>query len=96
MNDIQRKGTDFTGKKVIFITGNCGKTIGTKSEYFDYIEEWNSKGNKIATCVVELNANEKEKINSAGYDVIVTYWVKMLTKRRKRIIASKIKPLNKY
>jgi len=91
MNEIQRKSFDFIDKKVIFITGNSGKTIGTKSEYFDFIKEWNKDGNKIATSVVELNENENEKINSVGYDVIVTYWVKFLTKRRKRIIIDEIK-----
>jgi len=90
MNDIQRKDFDFTDKKVLFITGNSGKTIGTKSKYFDYIREWNKNGDKIATWVVELNPKQIEKINSAGYDVIVTYWVKMLTKRRKRIIINEL------
>ncbi len=91
MNEIQRKGFDFTDKKVIFITGNSGKTIGTKSEYFDFIKEWHKNGNKIATSVVELNENENKIINSVGYDVIVTYWVKLLTKRRKRIIIDELK-----
>ena len=90
MNDIQRKDFDFTGKKVLFVTGNSGKKIGTKSEYFDYIKEWNKKGNKIATWVVELKPKQIEKINSAGYDVIVTYWVKMLTERRKKIIIKEL------
>lgn len=92
MNDVQKKDIDFTGKTVLFITGNSAKTIGTKSKYFEHIKEWNKEGNKIATWVVELNDEQNEKINSAGYDLIVTYWVKILTERRKRIIINEIKP----
>lgn len=89
MNDLQKKDFDFTGKKALFITGNTGKTKGTKSEYFNNIKEWNKDGNKIGTSVVKLN--EYEKINSGGYDVIITYWVKHLSKRRKRIIINSLK-----
>ncbi|MDO3695055.1 hypothetical protein QVZ41_09390 [Wenyingzhuangia sp. chi5] len=66
MNDVQRKDFDFTGKKVLFITGVSGKTIGTKSNYFDYIKEWNKNGNKIATWVVELNTKQIEKNSFCG------------------------------
>ena len=89
MNEKQRKGFDLTEKKVIFIKGPGGSTIGSKSEYFNHIRMYNENGNKIATWIVELN--EKERLES-GYDVIVTYWVKLLTKRRKRIIINEIKP----
>ncbi|WP_189663208.1 MULTISPECIES: hypothetical protein [unclassified Polaribacter] len=47
----------------------------------DQIKEWNENGNKIATWLVELN--EDERAISGGYDVIITYWVKALTKKRK-------------
>jgi len=90
LNDDQRKGTDFTDKKVLFITGTKGDRFGTKSEYFDYIKEWKKKGNQIATWVVELNSDQTKKLNSAGYDVIVTYWAKLLTQKRKQIIVSEI------
>ena len=82
MNDVQRKDFDFTGIS--------GKIIGTKSNYFDYIKEWNKNGNKIATWVVELNTKQIEKIHSAGYDVIVTYWVKKLSNRQKQIIINEL------
>lgn len=89
MNDEQRKRFDYTNKKVIFITGSGASKIGTKTEYFDNIKKWQEKSEKIATWTVELN--EKEKIASGGYDVIVTYWVKLLTKRRQRLIIEEIK-----
>jgi hypothetical protein len=89
MNNEQRKNYDLTDKKVIFVTGNSAQQFGTKSEYFDQIKEWNKNGNKIATWIVELNENER-KI-SGGYDVIITYWVKILTKKRKKKIINEIK-----
>ena len=89
MNDEQLKNFDLSNKKVIFVTGNSALQFGTKSEYFDQIKEWNENGNKIATWVVELNENERTI--SGGYDVIITYWVKVLTKKRKKKIISGIK-----
>ena len=85
----KRNGFDFKNKKVIFITGNSGNQIGTKKEYFDYIKKWNKENSKVATGI-EILTNE-QKIESDGYDVIVTYWVKVLTKKRKRKILNEIK-----
>lgn len=82
---------DFTGKRVLFITGNSGHTIGTKSEYFKFIKDWDADGHKIATWVVALNPNQNEQLKAGGYDVMVTYWVKVLTKRRIRLILENIK-----
>ena len=89
INDKQLKNYDLTDKKVIFVTGNSAQQFGTKTEYFDQIKESNKNENKIATWIVELNANER-KI-SGGYDVIITYWVKILTKKRKNKIINEIK-----
>ncbi|AXP82820.1 hypothetical protein CJ739_3760 [Mariniflexile rhizosphaerae] len=85
----KRNGFDFKNKKVIFITGNSGNQIGTKKEYFDYIKKWNKKNSKVATGIEILT--DEQKIESDGYDVIVTYWVKVLTKKRKRKILNEIK-----
>ena len=87
----ETKDFDFTGKRVLFITGNSGHTIGTKSEYFKFIKDWDADGNTIATWVVELNPNQNEQLKAGGYDVMVTYWVKVLTKRRIRLILKSIK-----
>lgn len=89
MTNAQQKNFNFKNKKVIFVTGNSGDQLGTKSKYFDNIREWNKNGNKIATWVVELKENEKTY--SGGYDVIVTYWVKMFTEKRKKKILKLVK-----
>ena len=88
MTEYNKQNFDFTNKKVIFVTGNSGNKFGTKSEYFDQIKQRNQSNDKIATWVVKLN--EKEQIES-DYDVIVTYWVKVITEKRKRKILNEIK-----
>lgn len=88
MTDYNKQNFDFTNKKVIFVTGNSGNKIGTKSAYFDEIKQRNQTDDKIATWFVKLT--EEEQIQS-GYDVIVTYWVKVITERRKRKILNEIK-----
>ena len=88
MTDYNKQNFDFTNKKVIFVTGNSGNKIGTKSTYFDEIKQRNQTDDKIATWFVKLT--EEEQIQS-GYDVIVTYWVKVITERRKRKILNEIK-----
>ncbi len=80
-------------ERVVFITGPGATRVGNKTEYFDFIKEWNERDAKIATWIVELN--DQEKIDSGGYDVIVTYWVKILTKRRQRIIIKDMKASKK-
>ncbi len=88
MTEYNKQNFDFTNKKVIFVTENSGNKFGTKSEYFDQIKQLNQSNDKIATWVVKLN--EKEQIES-DYDVIVTYWVKVITEKRKRKILNEIK-----
>ena len=85
----KRNGFDFKNKKVLFVTGNSGNRIGTKKEYFNYIKKWNEKNSKVATGI-DILTNE-QKSESDGYDVIVTYWVKVLTEKRKKKILSEIK-----
>ncbi|MBO3118044.1 hypothetical protein J4050_14930 [Winogradskyella sp. DF17] len=85
----KRNGFDFNDKKVIFVTGNSGNRIGTKKEYFDYIKKWNEKDSKVATGI-DILTND-QKLESNGYDVIVTYWVKVLTEKRKKKILTEIK-----
>lgn len=89
MTNEQRGNFNFKNKKVIFVTGSSGHLLGTKSKYFDNIKEWNKNGNQIATWVVALKENEK--IYSGGYDVIVTYWVKIFTEKRKKKILKLVK-----
>ncbi|MEL0652998.1 MULTISPECIES: hypothetical protein [Algibacter] len=82
-------GFDFKDKKVIFRTGNSGNRIGTKKEYFEHIQKWDEKNSKVATGI-DILTNE-QKSESGGYDVIVTYWVKVLTEKRKNKILIGIK-----
>jgi hypothetical protein len=88
MTDYNKQNFDFTAKKVIFVTGNSGNKIGTKSDYFDKIKQRNQSEDKIATWVVKLTAEEQIE---SGYDVIITYWVKVVTEKRKRKILNEIK-----
>lgn len=89
MTPYNRQNFDFTDKKVIFITGNSGHQFGTKSKYFKQIKERKDLNTgKIATWVVKLTIEEQAAFK---HDVIVTYWVKFLTKRRKRKILKEIK-----
>ena len=85
----KRNGFDFNDKKVIFVTANSGNLIGTKKEYFDYIKQWNEKNSKVATGIEILT--DEQKIESDGYDVIITYWIKVLTNKRKNKILTEIK-----
>lgn len=81
MNAEQKSGIDLTEKNVLFLTGPGGSRIGDKSGYFKNLKSYDKDGRKIVTWIVQLD--EKERIES-GYDIIITYWVKSLTKRRKQ------------
>ncbi len=83
----QRDTFDLMGKKIIFVTGSGGGVIGEKKEYFSDIKEWNDRNSKIATSIVFLTI--EEKIESGGYDAILTYWVKLMPNKKK--IIEKIK-----
>ncbi|MDR2084175.1 MAG: hypothetical protein LBP67_04195 [Bacteroidales bacterium] len=73
---IQLMEFDFNNKKILFVTGSNGRTIGSKNAYFDNIKEWKVKHNsKIATSLIVLADSDKMKY---GYDAILTYWVKVL------------------
>ena len=82
----QRGDFNFNQAKAIFVTGNSGKEIVRKEEYFNrLVKPWLIKNNKPQTFFKILT--QKEKIKSGGYDVIILSWVKVFTKRKqKRII----------
>ena len=74
---------DFKSKKVIFITGNTGTHIGTKSEYFRSVRKWRARHDeKIASSFMVFD--EDEINSSGGYHAIITYWVKVMPKNRKK------------
>ncbi len=84
MSEELRNGLDFHEKKAIFVTRPAASRLGSKSEYFKNIKMWKEDGKKIGHSVYKLN--EKEKNDTGGYDIIICYWVKVLTKRRKKKI----------
>lgn len=88
MTDYNKQNFDFSNRKVIFVTGNSGNKIATKSDYFDTIKQRNQTDDKIATWIVKLTPEEKIE---SGYDIILTYWVKVVTEKRKRKILNEIK-----
>lgn len=81
-------GFDFKGKKVLIVTGSEGSRIETKAEYFrDIKQRLQQTGLPIASLPIPLT--QMEKIQSGGYDAVITHWVnEPLTKeKRKNIIA---------
>lgn len=89
MSDVQRNGLYFTGKKAIFVSGPGASRIGSKLDFFNGIKSWNVDRKKISCGVYILN--EQEKSDSGGYDIIITYWVKVLSNSRKKKIIKLIK-----
>jgi hypothetical protein len=86
----QRDTFDFSQKSIVFITGSSGSIIGNKKDYFEDINKWDKDYNsKIATSLIIFNDSEKEM--SGGYDAILTYWVKLLTDKRKQKVIKQIK-----
>ena len=83
----KRDTFDLVGKQIIFVTGSGGGLIGEKKEYFSDIKEWNNKNSRIATSLLVLKP--EEKIESGGYDAILTYWVMIMPNKKK--IIKKIK-----
>lgn len=82
-----RADFDFTGKKVAFITGNTGRTVVSKSNYFKHsVIPWIENGAKPQIFMEPLT--EEEKVRSGGYDVLVMSWVKVYTpKTHRKVIA---------
>jgi hypothetical protein len=70
-----------SGTKILFLTGTNGATLGSKSEYFDAIEERFETGIAISHGIIALTEEEK---TLSGHDAIITYWVKVITEGQKR------------
>jgi len=80
----QANDFDFEHKRILFITGNNGKTLGSKVDYFKDVRAWKVAHNaKISTSLHLLS--EQEKI-AYGYDAIVTYWVKLFPRKTKKVL----------
>jgi len=74
---LKNRGFDFREKKILFVTGSSGMTLGKKSDYFDSIKRYGDS--HIQTGLFVLT--EKEKLEY-GYDAIIYYWVKVLNKTK--------------
>lgn len=80
---------NFTGKKVVFITGSSGNRILSKSNFFDTcINPWIEDNEVPQLSVVFLTQPEKEK--SGGYDMFVLSWVKYFSNRQKNKIIEQL------
>jgi hypothetical protein len=83
----QKNGFDFRNKKILFVTGSNGSTVGSKIDYFNDVRDWkNNNNDKIATYLVVLDKDEAQEYR---YDAIITYWVKILIntpKQKKRVL----------
>lgn len=86
----QRGSFDFTGKKILFVTGSKGTRIGNKTGYFNDIKLWNKDNSMIATDLILFT--EEEKIQSGGFDGMLTYWAKVPPNKNK--LFKKIKSYN--
>lgn len=89
----QRNNFDFQGKKVAFITGSNGGKLVTKTDYFNEVKSRLKDNYEITDSPIFLTEDEKKE--SGGYEVIVTYWVKVLTPNRRKQIISELKILKK-
>ena len=85
-----RKGFDFTGKKVLILGGSAGSSLRGKTEYFRGIKSrLEDNGMPIASAPYPLT--EEEKLQSGGYDAILTYWVKVpITEGKKKRIVRRV------
>jgi hypothetical protein len=87
-----KKGFDFMGKRIAFVTGSLGSEIGTKSEYFKDVKTWASHNHKVADDLIVFT--EDERLQSGGYDAIVAYWTKVGSGLNHKKIIKKLKTTN--
>jgi len=100
-NEVFDKRTqkfDFDGKVVAYFTGSSGKTIGSKSGYFNNVRNGESGVEDVHIWQAEstqiLILSESEKALSGGYDVIIVYWSMISVDGKRK--AKLIKKLKKY
>jgi hypothetical protein len=83
-------GFDFKGKKILIVTGAEGSRFETKAEYFrDIKQRLQESGLPVATTPYPLT--EMEKIQSGGYDAVITHWVnEPISKEKRRNIIARL------
>ncbi|AWH84732.1 hypothetical protein HYN59_06175 [Flavobacterium album] len=81
-NKSDRKGFDFTGKKVLILGGSAGSRLCGKEDYFKSIKD------RIEVTTLPIASDpypltEEEKRLSGGYDAVLTFWTKVPMTRDK-------------
>jgi hypothetical protein len=85
----QKGDFDFQNKKIAIIRGSAGSGIGSKQHYFRDIRSWKQQNNRIASRLIVLN--EEEKLQSGGYDALLTHWVMAhISERKKKKFVKKL------
>lgn len=86
----ENEGFDFKGKKVLIVNGTNGFRFETKAEYFRDIRiRLEQMAMPVATTPYPLT--EMEKIQSGGYDAVITHWVdEPITKEKRRNIIARL------
>lgn len=86
----ENEGFDFKGKKVLIVNGANGFRFETKAEYFrDIRRRLEESAMPVATTPIQLT--EMEKIQSGGYDAVITHWLnEPLTKEKRRNIIARL------
>ncbi|MDV6169332.1 hypothetical protein R1T16_12925 [Flavobacterium sp. DG1-102-2] len=86
----ESEGFDFKGKKVLIVNGAQGLRFESKAEYFkDIKQRLEQSGLPVATTPIPLT--QMEKIQSGGYDAVITHWVdEPMTKEKKRNIIARL------
>jgi hypothetical protein len=87
-----RKEFNFTSKKIAFLTGSSGKTIGDKKEYFEGERVSLQRGNTHPNPAQLLVFTAEQKAESGGYDAAIVYWSKFLVSIEK--IVKRLKKKN--
>lgn len=78
-----------TSQKIAFISGSGGSYLISKEDYFKDI---NNGENEPSSYFIKLN--NKEKIQSGGYEVLITKWVKTQSKNQRKKIIKSLSKLN--
>ena len=88
-SQVRQKSFDFNNKRIVFVTGSNGSTLGSKSAYFYDIRKWKETYNsKIASSLIVLSEQDKADY---GYDAILTYWVKVINPKTNQKILERAK-----
>jgi hypothetical protein len=75
---VTRKDFNFINKKVGFLTGSSGKTMGSKNYYFDMQEKHSINKNSPIDNGSLYIFDAKQKEASGGYDAAIIYWSKLI------------------